>query len=311
MADRDGPIVRTMSAAPFAQLQVFLTVARTRSFSSAARELGVSRSAVSQSVRQLEEQLRVVLLTRTTRSVALTDAGQKLVESAGPAMGQALAALGEVGANPDETVGRVRISVLRAARPFVLDPVIAKFRARHPRIDLEISLDDRIVDIVAAGFDAGVRLSEAIERDMVAVRLTESCRFVVVGSPGYLARHGAPQRPEELLKHECIGLRSQTTGALYAWEFERGKRTWRIPVRGGLISNDGELNTSLAEQGLGLSYAFEPRVRERIRADTLQAVLEPYAASVPGLFLCYPSVAQRSTPLRLFIEAAREWSFRG
>ncbi len=230
-----------MNTAPFPQLQVFLAVARLRSFSGAARELGVSTSAVSQAVRQLEEQLRVVLLTRTTRSVSLTDAGRRLVEGAGPAMGQALAALTEVSAQPGEAVGRVRLSVPRTAVPFVIAPVLPTFRARHPRVEVEVVIEDRFVDIVAEGYDAGVRLSEAIERDMVQVRLTDAFRFVVVGAPGYLARHGTPQRPEDLLRHECITFRSQTTGALYAWELERGRRTWRVPVRGGVVTNDGQL----------------------------------------------------------------------
>lgn len=295
-----------MNAALFAQLQAFLVVARARSFTAAARELGVTRSAVSHAVRELEAHLRVVLLTRTTRSVSVTDAGRKLLESAGPAMSQATAALGEAAARPGETIGRVRLSVLRAAVPFVIDPVLADFRARHPRIEVEVSLDDRIVDIVAEGYDAGVRLSEAIERDMVQLRLTDPFRFVVVGSREYLARNGTPQTPQDLLKHECITFRSLTTGALYAWELEKGRKSWRVPVRGGVVTNDGALNVSLAEQGMGLAYAFEPAAREKIRSGRLQIVLEAYAASVPGVFLCYPSVAQRSAPLRLFVEAVKE-----
>lgn len=295
-----------MNTPPFPQLQAFLVVARLSSFSSAARELGVSRSAVSQAVRQLEEQLRVVLLARTTRSVSLTDAGRQLLERAGPALGQALAALTEVSAQPGETVGRVRLSVPRAAVPFVIAPVLPTFRARHPRVEVEVVAEDRFVDIVAEGYDAGVRLIEAIERDMVQVRLTEAFRLVVVGAPGYLARHGAPQRPEDLLRHECFTFRSQTTGALYAWELERGRRNWRVPVRGGVVTNDGQLRISLAEQGLGLTYVSEPMVAEQLREGRLQRVLEPYAPTVPGFFLYYPSQAQSSPALRLFVDAARE-----
>jgi DNA-binding transcriptional LysR family regulator len=299
-----------MNTALFPQLQAFLVVARLRSFSTAARELGVSRSAVSQAVRQLEEQLRVVLLARTTRSVSLTDAGRRLVESAGPALGQAVAALAEVSAQPGEVVGRVRLSVPRAAVPFVIDPVLPAFRARHPRVEVEIALEDRFVDSVAEGYDAGVRLTESIERDMVQVRLTDSFRFVIVGAPSYLARQGTPERPEDLLRHECIAFRSQSTGALYAWELERGRRSWRVPVRGGIVSNDSSLATSLAERGLGLAYAFEPRVKEALRAGRLTCVLERYAPTVPGFFLYFPSVAQRSAPLRLFVEVARELTVR-
>jgi DNA-binding transcriptional LysR family regulator len=299
-----------MSTAPILQLQSFLAVARHRSFSRAARELGVSRSAVSQSVRQLEEQLRVVLLARTTRSVSLTDAGRRLVEGAGPSLGQVVAALAEVGAEPGETVGRVRLSVPRAAVPFMIDPVVPTFRARHPRIEVEVVVEERFVDIVAEGYDAGVRLTEAIERDMVQVRLTDPFRFVVVGSPDYLARHGTPERPEDLLRHDCITFRSPTTGALYAWELERGRRNWRVPVRGGVVSSDARLSTSLAEKGVGLAYAFEPLVLEELRTGRLQRVLERYAPTVPGFFLYFPSVARRSAPLRLFVEAAKELAVR-
>jgi DNA-binding transcriptional LysR family regulator len=295
-----------MKTALLPQLQVFLAVARLRSFSGAARELGVSRAATSQAVRQLEEQLRVVLLTRTTRSVSLTDAGRRLVESAGPALGQALAALTEVSAQPGETVGRVRLSVPRGAVPYVIAPVVPTFRARHPRVEVEVVIEDRFVDIVAEGYDAGVRLSEAIERDMVQVRLTDAFRLVVVGAPGYLARHGTPQRPEELLRHECITFRSQTTGALYAWELERGRRNWRVPVRGGVVTNDIQLTVSLAEQGLGLAYVVEPMVAEQLREGRLQRVLESYAPTVPGFFLYFPSRAQRSPALRLFVDTAKE-----
>ena len=299
-----------MKAAPFPQLQAFLAVARLQSFSSAARELGVSRSAVSQAVRQLEEQLRVVLLARTTRSVSLTDAGRRLVESVGPALGQMLAALIEASAKPGEIVGRLRLSVPRLAVPFVIVPVLPTFRARHPRIEVEVALDDRMVDIVAAGYDAGVRLIEFVERDMVQVRLTDAFRFVVVGAPSYLERHGTPERPQDLLGHECITFRSQTTGALYAWELERGRKNWRVPVRGGVLSNDGLLSVSLAEQGLGLAYAPEPMVIEPLRAGRLQRVLEAYAPTVPGFFIYFPSRARSSAPLRLFIEAAKELALR-
>ncbi|MDI1447461.1 LysR family transcriptional regulator [Polyangium sp. 6x1] len=295
-----------MNTAPFAQLQAFLTVARLQSFSRAARELGVSRSAVSQAVRQLEEQLRVVLLARTTRSVSLTDAGRRLVESAGPAVRQALAALTEVSAEPGEVVGRVRLSVPRAAVPFVITPVLPTFRERHPRVEVEVVIEERFVDLVAEGYDAGVRLTEAIERDMVQVRLTDAFRFVVVGAPSYLARHGTPQRPEDLLRHECMTFRMHSTGALYAWELERGRRNWRVPVRGGVVTNDNQLTVAMAEEGLGLAYAFEPMVAEQLRTGRLERVLEPYAPRVPGYFLYYPSRAQSSPALRLFVDVAKE-----
>lgn len=287
-------------------LQTFLVVARLKSFSAAARELGVSPAAVSQSVRQLEEQLRVVLFTRTTRSMALTDAGRRLLEGAGPGLSQALASLQEVSAQPGEAVGRLKLTVPEVAVPYVITPVLPAFRARHPRVEVEVVVENRFVDIVAEGYDAGVRLHEALERDMVQVRLTDTFRFVIVASPSYLKRHGTPQRPEDLLRHECFTIRIPSTGALYAWELERGRRNWRVPVHGHVLTNNRELTQALVEQGLGLAYAFEPAVEEPLRTGRLVRVLEEYAPTVPGFFLYFPSRAQRSGPLRLFIEVARE-----
>lgn len=295
-----------MSTPITAHVQAFLVVGRLRSFSAAARELGVSRSAVSQSVKQLEEQLGVLLLTRTTRSVLLTDAGRRLVETAGPALGQLLSALREIGAEPGETVARLRLSVPRIAYPLVLGPVLPIFRERHPRIDVELVFEDRLVDIVGGGFDAGIRLEEYLERDMVGARLTEAFRFVVVGAPSYLDRRGTPERPEDLLKHECLTFRSESTGSLYAWELERGRRSWRVPVRGSIVVNDGVVCTNMAEQGLGLAYAVEPLVTEQLRSGRLRRVLEPFAASVPGLFLYYPTRSQHSAALRLLVETVRD-----
>jgi DNA-binding transcriptional LysR family regulator len=161
------------------------------------------------------------------------------------------------------------------------------------------------VDIVAEGYDAGVRLHEALERDMVQVRLTEAFRFVVVAAPSYLAKHGTPRKPEDLLRHECFTFRSTSNGALFAWELERGKKSWRVPVRGSVVTNHGALAISLVEQGLGLAYLLEPVVEESLRSGRLVRVLEAYAPTVPGFFLYYPSRAQRSGPLQLFISAAK------
>lgn len=190
--------------------------------------------------------------------------------------------------------------------PSIITPVLPTFRARHPRVEVDVVVEERFVDIVAEGYDAGVRLSESLERDMVQVRLTDAFRFVVVGAPNYLARHGTPERPEDLLRHECITLRSQTTGAPYVWELERGRRNWRVPVRGGIATNDHMTSAALAAEGLGLAYALEPAVQEQLRSGRLVRVLEAYAPTVPGFFLYYPSRAQRSGPLRLFVETAKE-----
>jgi DNA-binding transcriptional LysR family regulator len=194
--------------------------------------------------------------------------------------------------------------------PYVITPVLPAFREAHPRIEVEVLVEDRFVDIVAEGYDAGVRLSEAIERDMVQVRLTDAFRFVVVGAPDYLARRGTPERPEHLLQHECITFRLQSTGVLYAWELERGRRNWRVPVRGGLVAADGELRVALAERGLGLTYAFEPMVVRQLAEGRLIRVLDAYGPTVPGFFLYFPSRSQRSPALRAFVDVARRSSLR-
>ncbi len=297
-----------MNPNPFPQLQAFLAVARSRSFTAAARDLGVSRSAVSQSVRQLEEDLRVTLVTRTTRSVSLTDTGKRLVESAGPAVAQLRAALTDVTAKPGEVVGRLRLTVPRAGFELVIKPFLPTFREQHPRIELDLAFEDRRVDIVREGFEAGIRLREFVERDMVSLRLTSPLRFIVVGAPNYLKKNGTPERPEDLLHHECLTFHSETTGSLYAWELERGRKNWRVPVRGSVVTNNGHLCLELALQGLGLAYAFEPLAREHVRSGRLVSVLESYAATVPGFHLYYPSRSQRSPALRLFVEAIREFA---
>jgi DNA-binding transcriptional LysR family regulator len=236
--------------------------------------------------------------------------GRRLVEDAGPAVRQALAALTEVSAQPGETVGRLRLTVPRAAVPYMITPVLPTFHARHPRVEVEVVIEERFVDIVEEGFDAGVRLTEAIERDMIQVRLTDAFRFIVVGSPDYLARHGTPERPEDLLRHACLTFRLSSTGALYAWELERRGRSWRVPVRGAALTNENQLTATLAEQGMGLAYVLEPTVAAQLREGRLIRVLESYAPTVPGFFLYYPSKAQRSAALRLFVETARELAVR-
>ena len=294
-----------MAFTPLNSLNAFIAVARRLSYAKAAKELGVSPSALSQSVRQLEERLDVTLLTRTSRSVALTDAGQRLLENAGPAVDQALESLRTVTAKPGEVTGRVRLTVPFVGVPLVLSRVLPAFVEQHPGVVLEIHVDDELVDAVAQGFDGGIRLVEAIDRDMVHVRLIGAARLVVVGAPSYLKRQGVPQKPQDLLHHECIGMRWSRSGEPYAWEFERGKRNWRVPVHGPVITNDFELMRVLAVAGVGLHYALEPTVEADIASGALRPVLEPYAPEVPGLFLYYPSRAQVSPALQAFVDVAR------
>lgn len=295
-----------MAFTPLNALNSFIAVARRRSFAAAARELGVSTSALSQSVRQLEARLGVTLLTRTSRTVAPTEAGQRLLEHAGAAVDQALESLRTVTARPGEVTGRVKLSVPSVAVPLVVARLIPRLVERHPKVEVEVQVDNRMVNVVAEGFDAGIRLSEAIERDMVQVRLTEPGRFVVAAAPSYLARRGAPEKPQDLLRHACLCMRASPAVARYAWELERGKKTWRVPVQGPVTTNDTELIRLLAVAGVGLFYAFEPLITDDLRRGALRLVLEPYAAAVPGFFLYFPSRAQVSPALRAFVDVARE-----
>lgn len=295
-----------MAFTPLNALNSFLVVARQRSFAAAAKELGVSTSALSQSVRQLEARLGVVLLTRTSRSVALTSAGQRLLENAGPGVAQALESLKHASAERGEVTGRVRLTVPTSAVPLVLTRLVPRLLARYPRVELDLHVDNRLVNIVAGGFDAGIRLVESIDRDMVHVRLSPPFRIVVVGAPSYLERRGVPQKPADLLQHDCIGMRWTDSGEPWVWELGRGKKTWRVPVRGPVTTNHVELMVSLALSGIGLYYALEPTIADELSRGQLRVVLEPYAPDVPGLFLYFPGRAQLSPALKAFIEVARE-----
>jgi DNA-binding transcriptional LysR family regulator len=295
-----------MAFTPLNALNAFVAVARRRSYAAAAKDLGVSTSALSQSVRQLEMRLGVTLLTRTSRSVALTDAGQRLLDDAGPAVDQALESLKTVKAKRGEVTGRVRLTVPTAAVTLVLARLLPRFIERHPKVELEVRAEDRLVNTVAEGLDAGIRLVESIDRDMVHVRLSAPGRIVVVAAPSYLERRGIPQKPADLLQHDCICMRWAPSGEPWAWELERGKKTWRVPVRGPVTTNNFELMRSLAVAGVGLYYALEPTIADELSRGQLRVVLEPYAPEVPGLFLYFPSRAQVSPALKAFVDVARE-----
>jgi DNA-binding transcriptional LysR family regulator len=295
-----------MAFTPLNALNAFIVVARRLSYAAAARDLGVSTSALSQSVRQLEERLGVTLLTRTSRSVALTDAGHRLLDNAGPAVDQALESLKTVRAKRGEVTGRVRLTVPSASVSLVLADLLPRFIARYPKVDVEVHVDDRLVNTVAGEFDAGIRLIESIDRDMVHVRLSGLTRLVVVGAPSYFERKGVPQKPQDLLQHDCICVRRAPSGEPWAWELERGKKTYRVPVRGPVTTNDAELMRAMAVAGVGLFYSLESRIESDLVSGRLRVVLEPYAPEVPGLYLYFPKRSQVSPALKAFVEVARE-----
>ena len=286
-------------------LHAFAAVARTRNFRQAAIELGVSPSALSHTLRALEARLGVRLLNRTTRSVAPTEAGERLLARLTPALAeitQALAAIEDLRTSPH---GTLRINAPRAACDWVLAPLVPLFLARHPGMRVELVGDDSLVDIVARGFDAGVRFGERLQQDMVAVPLGPPQRFIVVASPEHLARHGRPAHPRELIEHPCIRLRFPN-GSYYRWEFVQGDERLEIAVDGPLALGDMRLMVQAAEQGLGLAFVYQQYAQQGLDAGRLVSVLDDWRPTETGFFLYYPS--QRLVPagLRAFIELVRE-----
>lgn len=292
-----------MSFASLNGLHAFTVVARHRSFSAAARELGISTSALSQAVRKLEERLDVALLSRTTRSVAPTEAGSRLLEKCGAPLEQALEGLRTATTGAGELTGLVRLTVPEMVTEYILAPLIPRFLAAHPQVRLEIDVDNRQVDLVREGFDAGVRLG-GIPKDMVRLRLSGPFRIIVVAAPSYLARHGEPKKPEDLRLHSCIGM--NTSGVRTdVWEFERGRRGWKVPVVPVLTCGERRARLAMVEAGVGLAHVVELEVAEQLERGTLRLVLDEYSPRVPGVFLYYPSRRQASPAFRAFIDMVR------
>ena len=282
----------------------FATVARLRSFRGAALELGVSASALSHAVRGLEERLGVRLLNRTTRSVTPSQAGQRLLERLGPALRDIDDALDDVNTFRDTPIGTLRLNVPRSAAHLLLAPLMARYLAAHPQMRLEITTDDGLVDIVAGGYDAGVRFGESLQGDMVAVPLGPPQRLVVVGSPAYLAKHGAPATPRELRAHACIRFRFPS-GKFYRWEFAKGGQALEIDVDGPLALGEAELMIRAAEDGVGLACVLDAQVEPRVQSGALVRVLEDWCPMIPGFYLYYPSRRQMAGGLRAFVEMIR------
>ncbi|SDQ58533.1 transcriptional regulator, LysR family [Paraburkholderia fungorum] len=282
-------------------VEVFLSVARHRSFRQAAAELGVTPSAVSQTVRVLEARIGATLFIRTTRSVGLTEAGERFLAHAKPAFDELVAASEVARGFGQRPTGLLRLSVPRAVVPILLEPLIASFCAAYPEVEVEIAASKELIDLAAQGFDAGIRLGQFVDADMVAIPLTPPLRLIVVGSPAYLAARGLPAHTDELRQHACLRWR-RSGGALALWSFNDQGRTIEIAVAGPLIANDFPTMLGAAIEGMGLAQLPEPLAAEGLRARKLMQVLEPFAPVIPGVFLYYPDRRQMMPKLRAFID---------
>jgi len=290
------------------QLVAFVAVARERSFTGAAAKLGVSQSALSHTIRELEERLGVRLLTRTTRSVAPTEAGERLLRDIGPRFDEIDAALAAVSELRKKPAGTIRITATEFAIDTVLLPKLAPLLRDFPDIKVEMIIDYGLTDIVAQQYDAGVRSGEQVAKDMIAVRIGPDMRMAVVGSPSYFKARPEPKRPQDLIGHNCINLRLPTHGGLYAWEFEKGSRELRVRVEGQMIFNGTAqlLNGALA--GCGLAYVPEGLVEAHVTKGRLRRVLADWCQPYSGYHLFYPSRRQSSAAFALVVDALRHRS---
>ncbi|HEY3146806.1 MAG TPA: LysR family transcriptional regulator [Dongiaceae bacterium] len=286
-------------------LLAFLAVARERSFTRAAAKLGVSQSALSHTIRGLEARLGLRLLTRTTRSVAPTEAGARLLQNVGPRFEEIEAELEALSELRDKPAGTIRITTGEHAAETVLWPRLAKFLPRYPDIKVEIAVEYGLTDIVAERYDAGVRYGEQVAKDMIAVRIAPDMRFAAVGAPGYFAKRPPPKKPQDLVGHSCINLRLPTYGGLYAWEFEKGGRELKVRVDGQLVFNRLAQILSATLAGFGLAYVPEDLAEPYLAKGRLQRVLEDWCAPFPGYHLYYPSRRQSSPAFALLVDALR------
>ena len=286
-------------------LLAFLAVARERSFTNAAAKLGVSQSALSHTIRELEARLGVRLLTRTTRSVSPTEAGERLLHTLGPRFDEIEAELAAVSELREKPAGTIRITATEHATDAILLPKLARLLRDYPDIRVEIAIDYGLTDIIAQRFDAGVRSGEQVAKDMIAVRIAPDMRMAVVSSPSYFKNRLEPKRPQDLIGHNCIGLRLPTHGGLYVWEFEKGGRELRVRVEGQLVFNSAVQILSAALAGFGLGYLPEGMAQPHLARGRLKRVLEDWCLPFPGYHLWYPSRRQPTPAFALLIEALR------
>ena len=286
-------------------LVAFLTVAEERSFTRAAAQLGTSQSALSHAVRRLEERMGVRLLTRTTRTVIATDAGEQLMEALRPAFNDIRNRVDSVSAMRQKPGGTIRITSSRHAAESILLPVAKRLMVEYPDLNIEISIEQRFVDLVSERFDAGIRLGERVEKDMIAVRIGPELRMVVAGSPKYFEDHPIPKSPHELTQHQCINLRLPTLGGLYAWEFEQHERPLNVRVDGQFICNDVPMIIDAALSGVGLTCLPDDHLGPLVKAGKLISVLEDWCPPFPGYYLYYPTRRLASPAFSLLVDALR------
>jgi DNA-binding transcriptional LysR family regulator len=286
-------------------LSVVVSVAKLAGFAAAAASLNMSPSAVSHAVRAVEDRLGEPLFARTTRSVRLTEAGARFLASIGPALEDIDKATESLAARRGEITGVLRINAPRVAVLMALAPILKRLASSHPRLVVETHTDDGFVDIVAGGFDAGIRLGEAVQQDMVAVRLTPPFNAIMVASPEYLASHGEPVTLADLSTHNCIGFRLLGSGSLYEWDVTDGERQVAVQTTGTAVITDSTFARELAIEGIGIAYIFEPLVRTDLREERLRWVLPQASLQEDGLFAYFPRRAALAPKLRAFIEASR------
>lgn len=283
-------------------------VAEKRNFTAAATALGISPSAISQTIKQLESRLGIVLLTRTTRTTSLTEAGEKFLEQAGPAIDQILAALQDVKSYAQKPSGLLRINMPRAIYASYLEPIILSFTKKYPDLSIELFFEDATSDVVASGFDAGIRLSDILARDMVAMKLYGPVRFVVAGAPRYFKKMGYPKHPKDLLTHNCIRIRFGTDKLYDRWEFMHRGKEFQVQVKGSLITNDYKVIQNAAINGMGLLYTSLDAISAKVAAGELEIVLDHYACTSTGFYLYYPKRSLVMPKLRAFIEHLKQYS---
>jgi len=294
-----------LNSQDYNQLRAFIVVAEQLSFSRAADQLGVSPSALSQMVGNLEDQLGMRLLHRTTRNVSLTEVGETLFQRARIAALDMGGAMSQIKQSREQPTGTVRVHTFRSAARKYIHPILENFTRQYPEIVLDITLDDEVVDIVAARYDVALRIGEVIEKDMVAVRLGPELRQIAVATPEYLQRHGQPVHPRDLVNHRCIRWRWPGRSTPYAWEFFENDAWFSVTVGGPLIFSDKESALTATLKGIGIGFPIEDTVTEHLNSGRLIPLLETWSAPFPGLFICYPRQRQMAPALRAFIDALR------